>query len=132
STGPPRERGGKLLGVLRTASAGYQLQRGHRANAVERAIGTVIRCKLGPLQRGHRANAVEREGRPRVRERGQRASTGPPRERGGKSGNFGTKSQQQSGFNGATARTRWKDEMTQPSAGNFCASTGPPRERGGK
>ncbi len=88
------------------------LQRGHRANAVEsspqaeRRDGHHLASTGPPRERGG-----EREVTSRVVASG-RASTGPPRERGGEHVIVESDDLERACFNGATARTRWRDACT--------------------
>ncbi len=133
------------------------LQRGHRANAVERDGVRIGVNRVQSLQRGHRANAVERHRYCGGRWEEIPASTGPPRERGGEPPRPIRRSRCSAlqrghranaversparrarcgsvvGFNGATARTRWRGARADRAAtAADVASTGPPRERGGE
>ncbi len=136
-----------------------RLQRGRRANAAESiSLSGRAAWSGSVLQRGRRANAAERlpmracdfavarrfnGAAARTRRRGLstapgdlviglRASTGPPRERGGELDSGSSTCRGRTRFNGAAARTRRRalEEPLHPGVGH--ASTGPPRERGGE
>ncbi len=112
STGPPRERGGEDVDARCKTCRRRRLQRGHRANAVESAqhrssksTTAAMRASTGPP----RERGGERMDRRSIGTDAAVASTGPPRERGGERRIARTAYRKyRCGFNGATARTRWR------------------------
>ncbi len=92
---------------LRTSAGG--LQRGHRANAVESRDGARISRTSPTLQRGHRANAVEScMLRPRSSSRASELQRGHRANAVESARADADQLLAQCGFNGATARTRWR------------------------
>ena len=133
SIGPPRERGGKIRGAA-SAKPMVVLQLGHPANGVERlTIQATWRHAVGGFNWATpRTGWKDQNSKPKS-SRPERASIGPPRERGGKLLSIIKTAVESYGFNWATPRTGWKVGYRFKRTGCACiASIGPPRERGGK
>jgi len=133
-----------------------RLQRGRRANAAESRDAETIRLVQLLLQRGRRANAAESPVHQTDVRGGGRASTGPPRERGGEMVDIGSgmnlaalqrgrranaaERNQVEAFAGAVpelqrgrrANATERVAVVLLAILRVCASTGPPRERGGE
>ena len=112
-----------------TRAGRTQLQRGHRTNAVESATHAHSLMKPQVLQRGHRTNAVESP-------RPARRPTRPPPGFNGATARMRWRAigarvnRARKGFNGATARMRWRERdcCRTESQCALRASTGPPHE----
>src|ERR1041384_1311307 len=96
-------------------------------------LRTRLSATLARLQRGHRANAVERSSRSRTTSKAPTDFNGATARTRWKGVRGRAARAQRIDFNGATARTRWKVlERDGLRVRLRPTSTGPPRERGGK
>ena len=109
------------------------LQRGRRANAAESGTDSPPWASRSSRFNGAAAR-TRRRGSERHDDRvsAHRASTGPPRERGGEPAATQHALRDDFRFNGAAARTRRRAGTGFPVPPDRHASTGPPRERGGE
>ena len=134
SMGPPLDRGGRMWAFCSRRDGIVWLQWGHRSIAVEGSAGSatitaLLAASMGPpLDRGGRGKPEHGRGARRYV-----ASMGPPLDRGGRIVVSFLYQTDSGGFNGATARSRWKGKpIPERYRESISASMGPPLDRGGR